>query len=159
MSHITSPHRAHLFLLALDASHPTVFASPSKTLTTCSNLALYAVRGHLHYTWPLSLLLVPRAAVRAQTECDPFCTCIAGLADCGTEEIISRLAPCRDYTKLYHSPGSLPCTAYCSPGHLPPLEPADVHKTAVITPFGHLKMPFGLHNAAQTFQRFIDTVE
>ena len=35
---------------------------------------------------PLSLLLVPRAAVRAQTECDPFCTCIAGLADCSARQ-------------------------------------------------------------------------
>ncbi len=41
------------------------------------------------------------------------------------------------------------------------MEPKDIPKTAVITPFAlfeFLRMPFGLRNAAQSFQRFIDEV-
>ena len=41
------------------------------------------------------------------------------------------------------------------------MEPADILKMAVVTPFGLFEfvcMPFGLRNAAQTFQSFIDEV-
>jgi transposase InsO family protein len=66
-------------------------------------------------------------------------------------DLSSRLAGCTVFTKLDLKKGY----------HQVPMHPEDVGKTAIITPFGlfeYLRMPFGLRNAGQTFQRLMDQV-
>jgi hypothetical protein len=66
-------------------------------------------------------------------------------------DLTARLAGCTIFSKLDLRKGY----------HQVPVREQDIGKTAVITPFGtyeYLRMPFGLRNAGQTFQRFCSTV-
>jgi hypothetical protein len=66
-------------------------------------------------------------------------------------DLAARLHGCKVFSKLDLSKGY----------YQVPVRAEDVPKTAVITPFGlweFLRMPFGLRNAGQSFQRLMDTV-
>ena len=67
------------------------------------------------------------------------------------QDFSAQLAGCRVFSKVDLVRGY----------HQIPVASEDVHKTAVITPFGlyeFLRTPFGLKNAAQAFQRLMDSV-
>ena len=66
-------------------------------------------------------------------------------------DLTARLAGCKVFSKLDLRKGY----------HQVPVRAEDVSKTAIITPFGlyeFMRMPFGLRNAGQTFQRMMDTI-
>ena len=81
-----------------------------------------------------------RLNIISETDCYP----LPNMAD-----ITSSLAGARIFSKLDLKKGY----------HQIPVHPADVKKTAIITPFGlfeFIRMLFGLKNTGMTFQRFMD---
>jgi hypothetical protein len=66
-----------------------------------------------------------------------------------------------DLSNKLHSCKFFSCIDLVKGYHQIPMAAQDIAKTAIITPFGlfkYLFMPFGLRNAAQTFQRFMDSL-
>lgn len=67
----------------------------------------------------------------------------------------------RDFQNVFHGKKVLSRIDCLKAYHQIPMEPKDIPKTAIITPFGLFEfnyMTFGLRNAAQTFQRLMDEV-
>ena len=66
-------------------------------------------------------------------------------------DLTARLEGCTVFSKLDLRKGY----------HQVPVRPEDIKKTAIVTPFGlyeFVRMPFGLRNAGQTFQRMMDSI-
>ena len=66
-------------------------------------------------------------------------------------DLTARLTGCKVFSKLDLRKGY----------HQVPVRPEDIKKTAVATPFGlfeFVRMPFGLRNSGQTFQRMMDSI-
>lgn len=67
----------------------------------------------------------------------------------------------QDFTNILHGKKIFSRIDLRKAFHQVPVEPKDIPKTAIITPFGLFEfifMTFGLRNASQTFQRLIDEV-
>ncbi|GFW37546.1 hypothetical protein TNCV_861532 [Trichonephila clavipes] len=74
---------------------------------------------------------------------------------------LGHMRPSKNFTSNHHGTKIYSHIDLVKAYHQIPINPDDVHKSAIITPFGlfeSTRMQFGLCNAAATFQRFIDEV-
>ncbi|GFW99657.1 hypothetical protein TNCV_3418901 [Trichonephila clavipes] len=74
---------------------------------------------------------------------------------------LGHMRPSKNFTSNLHGTKIYSHIDLVKAYHQIPINPDDVHKSVIITPFGlfeSTRMQFGLCNAAATFQRFIDEV-
>ena len=105
--------------------------------------------------WSSPLHVVPKAD-GAKKPCGDF-----RQVNDATEPDQYPLPHLHDFARNLHGCGIFSKVDLVKGYHQIPVAPADIPKSAIITPFGlweYTRMPFGLRNSAQTFQRLMDSV-